>query len=130
MLPFIDYVLGTLIRHGVTQQFDLEDALQRIVFLDAQPGWRRGGPKKITFRFRRETPYDLKIGNPLQAIFRQYLTNAVRTVADRQDSRPCDESSIPTGCPLTTADQATIRPTAPSPPKRFLVVFPATITKC
>jgi hypothetical protein len=78
---FIDYVLGTLIRHGVTQQYDLEDALQRIVFWMLSPVGERGGPKKSLFDFDESRPYDLKIGNPLQAIFRKYLVNAVRTVA-------------------------------------------------
>lgn len=78
---FIDYVLGTLIRHGVTQQYDLEDALQRIVFWMLSPVGERGGPKKSLFDFDETRPYDLSIGNPLQAIFRKYLVNAVRTVA-------------------------------------------------
>ena len=78
---FIDYILGTLIRHGVTQQYDLEDSLQRIVFWMLSPVGERGGPKKSLFDFDESRPYDLRVGNPLQAIFRKYLTNAVRTVA-------------------------------------------------
>lgn len=78
---FIDYILGTLIRHGVTQQYDLEDALQRIIFWMLSPVGERGGPKHSLFDFDETRPYDLKIGNPLQAIFRKYLVNAVRTVA-------------------------------------------------
>jgi len=41
----------------------------------------RGGPKKSLFDFDESRPYDLRVGNPLQAIFRKYLVNAVRTVA-------------------------------------------------
>ena len=44
--------------------------------------------------------------------------------------QPYAEFSIPIGCPSTTDDPATSRPTAPSQPKKFLVVFPATISKC
>ena len=78
---FIDYVLGTLIRHGVTQQFDLEDALQRIMFWMLSPVGERGLPKKSLFDFDENRPYDLAVGNPLQAIFRKCLVNAIRTVA-------------------------------------------------
>ena len=49
---FIDYVLGALIRHGVQMQFDLEDALQRIMFWMLSPVGERGLPKKIVVRLR------------------------------------------------------------------------------
>jgi len=77
---FIDYLLGALIRCGITQQYDLEDALQRIVFWMLSPIGERGLPKKSLFDFDEDRPYDLRVGNPLQAIFRRYITNAVRTV--------------------------------------------------
>jgi hypothetical protein len=70
-----------LIRCGITQQYDLEDALQRIVFWMLSPIGERGLPKKTLFDFDEDRPYDLRIGNPLQAIFRRCITNAVRTVA-------------------------------------------------
>jgi hypothetical protein len=77
---FVDYVLGALIRNGITQQYDLEDSLQRIVFWMLSPVGERGGPKKSLFDFDEDRPYDLRVGNPLQAIFRRYLANAIRTV--------------------------------------------------
>ena len=40
-----------------------------------------GSPKKSLFDFDEDRPYDLSVGNPLQAIFRTCLVNAVRTVA-------------------------------------------------
>ena len=78
---FIDYVVGALIRHGVHTQFDLEDALQRIMFWMLSPVGERGLPKKSLFDFDEARPYNLSVGNPLQAIFRKCLMNAVRTVA-------------------------------------------------
>ena len=68
---FIDYIIGALIRHGVTQQYDVEDSLQRIAFWMLSPVGERGLPKKSLFDFDEGRPYDLRVGNPLQAIFRQ-----------------------------------------------------------
>ena len=53
---FVDYMLGALIRHGINQQYDLEDALQRIVFWMLSPSWRKGPAQKQPVRFRREPP--------------------------------------------------------------------------
>jgi len=77
---FVDYMLGALIRHGINQQYDLEDALQRIVFWMLSPVGERGLPRHSLFDFDETRPYDLRLGNPLQAIFRQYLSNAVTTI--------------------------------------------------
>jgi hypothetical protein len=77
---FIDYVLGALIRHGISQRYDLEDALQRIVFWMLSPVGERGLPRNSLFDFDENRPYNLNLGNPLQAIFRQYLSNAVMTI--------------------------------------------------
>ena len=78
---FVDYIVGALIRHGITQQYDVEDSLQRIAFWMLSPVGERGLPKKSLFDFDESRPYDLSVGNPLQAIFRKCLVNAVRTVA-------------------------------------------------
>ena len=78
---FVDYMLGALIRHGISQRYDLEDCLQRIIFWMLSPVGERGLPKKSLFDFDENRPYDLRLGNPLQAIFRRYLSNAVTTVA-------------------------------------------------
>ena len=77
---FVDYMLGALIRHGINQQYDLEDALQRIVFWMLSPTGERGLPRHSLFDFDENRPYNLNLGNPLQAIFRQYLSNAVTTI--------------------------------------------------
>ncbi len=44
------------------------------------PVGERGLPRHSLFDFDETRPYDLRIGNPLQAIFRQYLSNAVTTI--------------------------------------------------
>ena len=59
----------------------LKIALQRIAFWMLSPVGERGLPKKSLFDFDESRPYDLSVGNPLQAIFRKCLVNAVRTVA-------------------------------------------------
>ena len=128
---FSDYIVGALIRHGITQQYDLEDAVQRIMFWMLSSVGERGLPKKSLFDFDENRPYDLAVGNPLQAIFRQSLTNAVRTVAAgripalRRVQYP-NRLSINYG-------RSRQRPGGlwhHCQPKKFLVVFPATITKC
>ena len=85
---FVDYIVGALIRHGVTQQFDLEDALQRIMFWMLSPVGERGLPKKSLFDFDESRPYDLRVGNPLQAIFRQCLGQCHSDGGRRPDSSP------------------------------------------
>jgi hypothetical protein len=37
-------------------------------------------PRNSLFDFDENRPYDLRLGNPLQAIFRRYLANAVTTI--------------------------------------------------
>ena len=44
------------------------------------PVGERGLPRNSLFDFDENRPYDLRLGNPLQAIFRQYLSNAVTTI--------------------------------------------------
>ena len=112
-----------------TCRFDLEDALQRVMFWMLSPVGERAGRELQLFDFDETRPYDLKISNPLQAIFRQCLVNAVRTSSDGSGFRPFAESSIQIGYPSTTDDQATTRPTARCQPTRFLVVFQATISR-
>jgi len=53
---FIDYLLGALIRHGINQQYDLEDALQRIVFWMLSPVGERGLPRNSLFDFDEKPP--------------------------------------------------------------------------
>ena len=78
---FIDYILGSLLRWGGhDRHFDLEDALQYIVFRMLSPVGERGQRRKSLFDFDETRPYDLRIGNPLQQIFRAYLANDLKSI--------------------------------------------------
>ena len=77
---FVDYVLGALIRNGCHHQYDLEDSLQRIVFRMLSPVGETGKQRRTIFDFDETRPYDLRLGNPLAAIFRAYLHNDIRNI--------------------------------------------------
>ncbi len=78
---FIDYILGSLLRWaGHERRFDLEDALQYIVFRMLSRVGERGTRRRSVFDFDETRPYDLRIGNPLQQIFRAYPGNDLRSV--------------------------------------------------
>ena len=77
---FIDYILGALIRHGVHHEYDLEDALQRIVFRMLSPVGESGKRRRTIFDFDESRPYDLALGNPVQAIFKTYLHHELRNI--------------------------------------------------
>ena len=77
---FTDYILGSLLRWGCNRSFDLEDAFQYIVFRMLSPVGERGLRRKSLFDFDESLPYDLRIGNPLQQIFRAYLANDLRSI--------------------------------------------------
>ena len=53
---FVDYMLGALIRHGINQQYDLEDALQRIVFWMLSPVGERDLPRTACSISTRTAP--------------------------------------------------------------------------
>ena len=77
---FIDYILGALVRHGAQHEYDLDDALQRIVFRMLSPVGETGKARRTVFDFDETRPYDLSIGNPVQAVFRTYLRNEIRNI--------------------------------------------------
>ena len=82
-----DYILSALIRHSCYQRVDLEDALQYIVFRMLARVGERGLARRSLFDFDENRPYDLSVGNPLQAIFRAYLQNDLRSVCAGKISR-------------------------------------------
>jgi len=85
---FIDYILGALIRWTTgNRTIDLEDALQMIVFHMLSPVGERGQRRKSLFDFDESRPYDLRIGNPLQQIFRVYLANDLRSIVGNKIAR-------------------------------------------
>ena len=77
---FIDYILGALVRNGCHYQYDVEDALQRIVFRMLSPVGESGKQRRTIFDFDETRPYNLRVGNPLAAIFKTYLNNDIRNI--------------------------------------------------
>ena len=77
---FVDYIVGALVRHGCHQQYDIEDSLQRIAFRMLSPVGERGNRKRTVFDFDETRPYDLRIGNPIEVIFKTYLMHELRSV--------------------------------------------------
>jgi DNA-binding HxlR family transcriptional regulator len=77
---FTDYILGALIRNGCHYEYDIEDALQRIVFRMLSPVGETGKHRRTIFDFDESRPFDLRLGNPLEAIFKVYLNNEIRSI--------------------------------------------------
>ena len=77
---FTDYILGALMRSGCHYEYDVEDALQRIVFRMLSPVGESAKQRKTIFNFDEDRPYDLRLGNPLEAIFKAYLHNEIRNI--------------------------------------------------
>jgi hypothetical protein len=77
---FVDYVLGALIRNGCHHQYDIEDSLQRICFRMLSPVGETGKSRRTIFDFDESRPFDLRLGNPLEAIFKAYLHNDIRNI--------------------------------------------------
>jgi hypothetical protein len=77
---FANYILGALVRHGIHQQYDVEDSLQRIVFRMLSPVGERGLTKESLFDLDPNRQYDTQRGNPLEARFRTYLTHELRNI--------------------------------------------------
>jgi len=82
-----EYIVSALIRHGCHHRVNLDDALQYIVFRMLARVGERGLPSRSLFDFDESKPFDLRIGNPLQAIFRAYLMNDLRSVCSGKISR-------------------------------------------
>jgi hypothetical protein len=77
---FTDYVLGALMRSGCHYEYDVEDALQRIVFRMLSPVGESGARKRTIFDFDESRPFDLRLGNPIEVFFKIYLANEIRNI--------------------------------------------------
>ncbi len=77
---FVDYILGALLRNGCHYQYELEDCLQRICFRMLSPVGETGKQRRTIFDFDESRPFDLHLGNPLEAIFKAYLHNELRSI--------------------------------------------------
>jgi hypothetical protein len=77
---FVDYVLGALLRSGCHHEYDVEDALQRIVFRMLSPVGESGARRKTIFDFDEDRPFDLRLGNPIEVLFKVYLANEIRNI--------------------------------------------------
>ncbi len=76
---FAAYIIGSLVKNGIHQQYDLEDCLQRICFRMLSPVGERGLPKGTLFDLDQSRPYDLT-GNPLEARFKTFLSHELRDI--------------------------------------------------
>ena len=127
---FADYIVGALIRHGIAQQYDFEDALQRVMFWMLSPVGERGLPKKSLFDFDESRPLRSACGQPSPGDLPHMLGQCHSDGGDGQDSSVAASS-------VSQPAVHQLWPTRQRPglwhrcqPKKFLVVFPATITKC
>ena len=77
---FTDYILGALLRNGCHYEYDIEDALQRIVFRMLSPVGESGMRKRTIFDFDESRPFDVRLGNPLEAVFKVYLHNEIKSI--------------------------------------------------
>ena len=77
---FIDYIVGAIVKQGLHHQFDLEGVLQRIIYKMLGTKGERGLPHKGLFDFDESRPINLKLGNPLQPMFKKYLSNEIRSI--------------------------------------------------
>ena len=82
-----EYIASALIRHGCHHTVNLDDALQYIVFRMLARTGERGLPSRSIFDFDETLPFDLRIGNPLEVIFKTYLMNDLRSVCSGKISR-------------------------------------------
>lgn len=78
---FCNYVVGAMVRHGIPQQYDVDDCLQRIVFRMLSPVGERGLPHQGLFDLDVNVPYNLRIGNPLEARFKTFVANDVKNIS-------------------------------------------------
>jgi hypothetical protein len=77
---FVDYILGALMRSGCHHEYDVEDALQRIVFRMLSPVGESGARRRTIFDFDETRPFDLRLGNPIEVLFKVYLANEIRNI--------------------------------------------------
>jgi hypothetical protein len=78
---FVDYVVSALVKSGCNRQYDVEGSLQRIVFKMIGKTGERGLPHKGVFDFDESRPYNLRLGNPVQVMFKKYVSNEIRAIS-------------------------------------------------
>jgi hypothetical protein len=78
---FVDYIVAALVKQGCHHQYDIEGSLQRIIFKMLGDKGERGFPHKGLFDFDESRPYNLRLGNPLQPMFKKYLSNEIRAIS-------------------------------------------------
>ena len=78
---FVDYIIAALVKQGCHHQYDVEGSLQRIIFKMLGDKGERGLPHKGVFDFDETRPYNLRLGNPVQVIFKKFLANELRSIS-------------------------------------------------
>jgi hypothetical protein len=78
---FVDYLLGSLVNHGLYREYDLEDVLNFMVFQLIGTKKSDGTPKLNLFTGFDESRPITPGTNPLEARFKTAVANLVRTVA-------------------------------------------------
>ena len=78
---FTDYIMAALVKQGCHHQYDVEGSLQRIAFKMLGAVGERGLPHRGVFDFDESRPYNLRLGNPLQVMFKKYLSNEIRAIS-------------------------------------------------
>jgi hypothetical protein len=78
---FVDYITAALVKQGCHHQYDIEGSLQRIVFKMIGKTGERGLPHKGVSDFDESRPYNLRLGNPVQVVFKKYLSNEIRAIS-------------------------------------------------
>jgi hypothetical protein len=78
---FVDYIMAALVKQGCHHQYDIEGALQRIINKMLGSKGERGLPHRSLFDFDESRPYNLRLGNPLQVMFKKYLSNEIRAIS-------------------------------------------------
>ncbi len=78
---FVDYIMAALVKQGCHHQYDIEGSLQRIIYKMLGSKGERGLPHRSLFDFDESRPYNLRLGNPLQVIFKKYLSNEIRAIS-------------------------------------------------
>ena len=73
--------MAALVKQGCHHQYDVEGSLQRIVFKMLGAVGERGLPHRSLFDFDESRPYNLRLGNPLQVMFKKYLANEIRSIS-------------------------------------------------
>jgi len=72
-----DYLLAALIRHGCHHNADVDEVLQHVVFSMLSGVGERGQHRKALFDFDETQPFDLRVGNPLEVLFKTYLRHGL-----------------------------------------------------